>query len=454
MGSQVTTTSAAAKPTRRRRALLTAAGAAAVAALLALTACSTGSPSGSTDASGVSDNGSMTSGPTDPPGSGDPTGSATPQDGSALAEITASPAGHSVNPTTPVTVSVSGGTLTSVSMRNASGKHVTGELATDGTSWHTTEVLGYGKTYTITAHAVNAAGTPSTKTRRFTTLTPSNQTLPYIDDLYGAGIKNGGEYGVAMVINVVFDEQITHKAAAERALKVTTTPHVDGSWYWTDNSHVHWRPEHYYQPGTEVTVDADVYGVQVGNGLYGQSDVHRTFTIGREQKTIAYDTAPKSVNKVKVYRSGRLVRTMNTSMGEHSGITVNGNYINFYTLDGTYTVLGFENPANMCSDSYGLPANVPGGYACEDIYWATKISTDGIYLHELDNTIWDQNHGRDVSHGCLNLNYANAHWFYKHSLVGDPVVIHGAKGAPKLQLWQGGDWSVPWSKWLAGSALT
>ena len=128
MGSQVTTTSAAAKPTRRRRALLTAAGAAAVAALLALTACSTGSPSGSTDASGVSDNGSMTSGPTDPPGSGDPTGSATPQDGSALAEITASPAGHSVNPTTPVTVSVSGGTLTSVSMRNASGKHVTGEL--------------------------------------------------------------------------------------------------------------------------------------------------------------------------------------------------------------------------------------------------------------------------------------------------------------------------------------
>jgi lipoprotein-anchoring transpeptidase ErfK/SrfK len=108
----------------------------------------------------------------------------------------------------------------------------------------------------------------------------------------------------------------------------------------------------------------------------------------------------------------------------------------------------------MCSDSYGLPANVPGGYACEDIYWATKISTDGIYLHELDTTIWDQNHGRDVSHGCLNLNHDNAKWFYNHSLVGDPVVIHGAKGAPKLQLWQGGDWSVPWSKWLAGSALT
>jgi hypothetical protein len=38
-------------------------------------------------------------------------------------------------------------------------------------------------------------------------------------------------------------------------------------------------------------------------------------------------------------------------------------------------------------------------------------------------------------------------------MIGDPVVIHGAKGAPKLQVWQGGDWSVPWKQWLAGSAL-
>jgi lipoprotein-anchoring transpeptidase ErfK/SrfK len=450
MGSQVTTTSRTVG--RRRRALLAAS--AALTALALLGACSTGSPSGD-QPSATNDPATTTATPggTDPV---TPSGSRTSpvQDGAPLATITTSPSGRSVNPTKPVTVSVADGTLTSVTMRNDAGKPVTGALSSDGTSWQATEVLGYGKTYTITAHAVNASGTPSKKTSHFTTLTPANQTMPYIDDLYGAGIKNNGTYGVAMVINVVFDEQITHKAAAEKALKVTTTPHVDGSWYWTDNSHAHWRPEHYYQPGTQVTVDAGVYGVEVGRGLYGQSDVSRTFTIGREQKSVVYDTAPKSVNKVKVYRSGKLVRKMNTSMGEHTGVTINGNYINFYTLDGTYTVLGFENPASMCSDSYGLPADSPDGYACEDIPWATKISTDGIYLHELDTTIWAQNSGEDVSHGCLNLDYANAHWFYTHSLVGDPVVIHGAKGAPKLGLWQGGDWSVPWNKWLKGSALS
>jgi lipoprotein-anchoring transpeptidase ErfK/SrfK len=340
-------------------------------------------------------------------------------------------------------------------MTNPSGKKVTGAIATDGSSWSNTEDLGYDKTYKITATAVNKDGKPVTRHAKVTTVTPSNFTMPYINDLYGAKITNGGKYGVAMVVSVNFDENITDKAAAEKALHVTTSPEVEGAWTWYDDHTVHWRPKQYYPSGTKVTVAADVYGVRVGDGLYGQADAKTTFTIGRKQTTIAYDTAPKSVNKVKVYdAAGKVIRTMNTSMGTHSGTNVKGNYINFYTLDGTYTVLGFENPASMCSDSYGLPANAPGGYACEKIPWATKISTDGIYLHELDTTQWAQNSGQDVSHGCLNLNQANAQWFFQHSLVGDPVTIHGAKGAPKIALWQGGDWSVPWSQWIKGSALS
>jgi lipoprotein-anchoring transpeptidase ErfK/SrfK len=120
-------------------------------------------------------------------------------------------------------------------------------------------------------------------------------------------------------------------------------------------------------------------------------------------------------------------------------------------MPGTYTVINHENPAIMSSDSYGLPANSPLGYAPEEVPWATKISTDGIYLHELDTTIWAQGH-ENVSHGCLNLNHDNAKWFYLHSTVGDVVkVVHS--GGPKIQQWQGGDWSVPWSQWVAGSAL-
>lgn len=355
-----------------------------------------------------------------------------------------------VNPAAPLSVSVAGGRLTSVKIVNAIGTVVTGGLNTAASTWTASEALGYSKTYTLTAAAVNPDGKPVAKRETFTTLTPANMTMPYLQILGGAAMTNGATYGVGIVPVVHFDEPITNKVAAMKALIVTSTPPVSGAWYWVDNSTVHFRPQNYWPAGTKVTLTANVYGVEVGTGLYGQSDVSASFTIGRKQLTIAYDNAPQ-VNKVNVYNAaGQLIKSMNTSMGEHTGETVNGNYINFYTPYGAYTVLDHENPAIMSSASYGLPANAPGGYAPEPIYYSTKISTDGIYLHELDNTVWAQNHGYDVSHGCLNLDQANAIWFFNHSIPGDPVVIHGTKGAPKVQLWEGGDWSVPWSTWAAG----
>lgn len=390
--------------------------------------------------------------PSDPPA---PT--TTPSTPSApAARITTNLApGKALNPVTPITVRVTGGTLTAVQLVNpAEHVTVTGTLSANRGTWTSTEVLGYGKTYQLSARAVNADGTPSAVTEDFATLRPDNQTLPYFQTIGGYPLTDGGTFGVGMVAVVHFDEPVTDRGAAEKALHVTTTPHVAGAWNWVDNQDVHWRPATFYRPGTTVRIDADVYGVQVGPGLYGQSDVSTSFTIGRAQITYAYDNAPNAVDKVVVKNgAGKALRTMNTSMGQHGGETVDGNYINFYTMGGTYTVIAHQNPAMMSSASYGLPADAPGGYAPEPIYWSTRISTDGIYLHELNNTIWAQNSGQDVSHGCLNLDTANATWFYQHSLVGDPVIIQGAKNAPKIQIWQGGDWSVPWSTWVAGSAL-
>jgi lipoprotein-anchoring transpeptidase ErfK/SrfK len=383
-----------------------------------------------------------------------PSGSTSSSSAAAQPTVITTPVGNAVNPGKALTVRISNGKLTDVAMLTPAGRKVHGAISADGASWHNTEDLGYAKTYRITASGVDASGGAVSKKAKITTVTPNNQTMPFLQRIGGYPLTGGATYGVAIVPVVHFDEPITNKAAAERSLKVTTSPHVAGAWYWADDQNAHWRPQRYWPSGTTVTVSADVYGVNVGHGLYGQSDASTSFKIGRRQVTVADDTAPKAVNKVRVYdANGHVVRTMNTSMGKHSGVTVNGNYINFYTLDGTYTVLGHEQPARMCSASYGLPANAQGGYPCENIYNATKISTDGIYLHELLTTVWDQDHGQDVSHGCLNLNAANSKWFFNHSMVGDPVEIHGAKGAPTLQIGQGGDWTIPWSTWAKGGAL-
>jgi lipoprotein-anchoring transpeptidase ErfK/SrfK len=394
---------------------------------------------------------SQSAGATSPATSSAPSSSAVQ---AAPVKVTASLTAHkNVNPVTPITVTAANGTLNAVKLLNPQGRAVTGEMSADKTSWHTTEVLGYSKTYRLTATAASPSGEGVDSLKhKFTTLTPSNMTMPYLQRMGGYTLAKNATYGVAIVPVVHFDEAITDKAAAQKALTVTTTPHVDGSWYWADDQDVHWRPEHYYKPGTKVTIAANVYGVQVGPGLYGESDVQSSFTIGRKQITVADDNAPK-VDKVRVYKSGKLVRTMNTSMGKHSGETVNGTYINFYTLEGTYTVLEHDNPAIMSSASYGLPTSAPGGYAAEPIYYSTKISTDGIYLHQLLTTIYAQDNGYDVSHGCLNMNTANSMWFYNHSMIGDPVVIRHT-GGPTIAVWEGGDWSVPWSKWLKGSATS
>ncbi|ABG98798.1 conserved hypothetical protein [Rhodococcus jostii RHA1] len=151
-----------------------------------------------------------------------------------------------------------------------------------------------------------------------------------------------------------------------------------------------------------------------------------------------------------MFDNGELVRTMPTSMGRGGTEVVGGQTLSFWTQPGIYTVIDKANPVIMDSSTYGLPVNSRLGYK-ESINFATRISNDGIYLHELADTIWAQGN-TNVSHGCLNLSPDNARWFYDFSVPGDIVEVRGTGGAP-LELWQNGDWSVPWEQWLAGSAL-
>ena len=382
-----------------------------------------------------------------------PAGSVAASTASAPApDITfASTLSQGMNPTTPVSVRVAHGRLTGVTMTNSAGKHVTADLTPSGSSWHTTEVLGYGKTYSVVARAVGADGTPVTKRTTFTTLMPATVISASMQRMGGYGLDDE-TYGVAIVPVVHFDAPVGNEHAAQQALSVTSSTPVHGVWSWVDNHDVAYRPRGYWPAHTTVTVTAHVYGVRLGPKSYGASDESAKFTTGRKQLTIADDNSPQ-VDKVRVMdAAGRVLRTMNTSMGQHSGETVDGQYINFYTLDGTYTVLDHENPAIMSSQSYGLPQDAPNGYGKLTVPYSTKISTDGIYLHEYNSTIYDQDHGNDVSEGCLNLRTADAVWFFDHSLAGDPVVVHGARGAPEIQPSEGGYWSVPWSTWVADSA--
>ena len=263
----------------------------------------------------------------------------------ASLRFTPTPGSQSVNPTTPITVSTLAGTLTSVQLVNPDGRTVSGTMAPDRLSWSASEVLGYGKTYTMTATAAGGDGKSVSRSGKFTTVSPDNMTMPYITTTGNEPMRNGATYGVGIVPVVHFDEEITDRASAEKALVVTTSPHVTGSWNWTDDQTAHWRPQSFYQPGTKVTVAANVYGVQVGPGLYGEADASVSFTIGAKHLSIADDRT----HTVSVYFNNKLQRVMPTSMGRGGSVDVNGQTISFWTQNGTYTVIGQGNPVIMDS---------------------------------------------------------------------------------------------------------
>jgi lipoprotein-anchoring transpeptidase ErfK/SrfK len=374
-------------------------------------------------------------------------GSAPNPDEPASLKIVPAPNTQAVDPVAPVSVSAQTGTLTDVAMVNDAGKRVEGVLTPDAKFWHPVVPLGYGRTYTLTITSRGPGGKIATQPSSFSTLTPPNQTKVYFQTTSEAALADGATYGVGVVIVAHFDEPITDKAEAERRLVVTGSPPVSGSWNWVDDQNAHWRPEHYYAPATTVTVDAKIYGIQLAQGVFGQQDEHLKFTIGEAHVSVADD----HTHQVSVYRNGTLVRTMPTSMGMGGTEQVGGRTLSFWTPPGVYTVLDKGNPVVMDSSTFGLPKNSRLGYR-ETINYATRISTDGIYLHQLDATVWAQGN-TDTSHGCLNLNRDNARWFYDFSVPGDIVEVRNT-GGPPLTLAQNGDWTVPWDQWRRGSALS
>jgi len=329
----------------------------------------------------------------------------------------------------PVTVTADDGVLASVEMVNENGATVDGQLSPDGVHWSTTERLGYNRLYTLTAKARGLGGV-ATRQLSFQTHSPHNLTMPY------AAPRDGEVVGVGEPVAIQFDESIADRTAAEKAIEVTADPPVEGAFYWLNNREVRWRPEHFWKPGTKVNIAVNTYGVDLGDGVFGQDNVRSSFTVGDE--VIA--TADDKTKMITVRVNGEVVKTMPTSMGKDSTPTASGTYI-----------LGVRF-AHMIMDSstYGVPVNSPNGYRTE-VDFATQMSYSGVFVHSAPWSVGAQGH-TNTSHGCLNVSPSNAQWFFEHTKRGDVVEVLNTVGPPLSGTEGLGDWNIPWDQWHAGNA--
>lgn len=329
----------------------------------------------------------------------------------------------------PIAVTVAGGVLGSVSMVDQAGEAVPGELGPEGVSWAATEPLDYNQRYTLTASALGLGGA-ATETLTFQSHSPENLTMPYLAPLDGEVV------GVGQTIAVRFDENIPDRIAAQKAITVTTTPAVEGAFYWVSNREVRWRPRDFWVPGTTVDVEVNTYGTDLGDGLYGQQNRSARFTIG--DRLIA--EADDNTKTLTIRRNGEIVKTMPISMGKDSTPTPNGIYI----IGDRYREL------IMDSSTYGVPSNSPNGYRLE-VDWATQMSYSGVYVHSAPWSVGSQG-SANVSHGCLNVSPANAQWFFENTKRGDIVEVQGTVGSVLNGTEGLGDWNIPWSVWKTGNA--
>jgi lipoprotein-anchoring transpeptidase ErfK/SrfK len=336
-----------------------------------------------------------------------------------------------INPTQPVSVQVTGGVLLQVALTNPDGKAVAGTLGADQRSWTSAEPLGYDRTYTWSGTAAGPDRLSVPVTGSFTTVKPQRQPHATVN------IGDGDTVGIAAPIILQFDDHVSDKAAAERTLQVQTSVPTEGSWAWLpdDNggSRAHYRPRDYWQPGTQVTITAKLYGVAYGGGSFGREDLSTKFKIGRAQIV----KADVNSHRMITIRDGQEVMNFPASYGLSSDPNRN-------TTSGIHVVMNKAQTVLMSNRAYG--------YVSIPEHWAVRISNNGEFIHANPETTGVQG-SSNVTHGCINLSTANAQEYYETAIFGDPVEV---TNSPTPLTGADGDiydWTVPWDSWQAMSAL-
>ncbi|AKK06769.1 hypothetical protein CMUST_12310 [Corynebacterium mustelae] len=340
-------------------------------------------------------------------------------------EVSVKNGATSINPKDPVTVKSVGEGLKSVEMTNEDGKVIKSKLSKDAMSWTSDEPLGFNRSYSVVATDKNG----KTTTTKFQTIAANMLAENSLAPLDGSTV------GVGQTIGVRFDTVVGNRKAVEKAIKITTEPKVDGAFYWISSQEVRWRPKDYWKPGTKVTVDADLYGVKVGEGIYGANGNKASFSIGDRVEAVVDD----NTKTMTVFKNGDKVKSMPVSLGSGQWPTPNGVYI-----------IGDEYPnLVMDSTSYGL-ALENGGYRTP-VDFATQMSYSGIFVHAAPWSVWAQGN-TNVSHGCVNVSTENAGWFQNFVKRGDIVTVKNTVGET-LSGYDGlGDWNIDWATWKKGNA--
>ncbi|WP_238332631.1 L,D-transpeptidase [Kribbella jejuensis] len=399
--------------------------------LLAGTACSdtNGNSNGGQSTPSASTSQSGTPGASTTPGD-----STTPSGSNQAASIAVVPAkgATSVQPDKPVTVTSTGGKLTTITLKDDDGDTVDGTFNGDKTQWTSSDLLKPGATYTLSGSAEGTDGATVPVSSSFKTLKASRSLKASIAPL------NNDTVGVAYPVQIYWNNPVKDRAAVEKRLSVKTSVPVDGTWHWVSSKQVNYRPKNYWPTGTKVTVNVDTQGVNAGNNTWGTASRTISFTIGKS--VVSHVDVKKHVMTVTI--NGKLARTIPITAGKDG----------FTTRSGVKVIMEKYTTKRMDAATVGIKPGDPNYYNIPDVKWAQRVTSSGEFLHGAPWSVGSQG-SVNVSHGCVGMSLKDAQWYFGQTLIGDPVIVTGTNRTMEPgNGWT--DWNTTWAAYKAGSALS
>ncbi|WP_327184801.1 L,D-transpeptidase [Streptomyces sp. NBC_01334] len=411
---------------RRRRGLMTAS--ALLGGVLVLSACS-GGDSDASDGGGSSSQAKADEAAAKK--SSEAQIKITPADGSDNASINNSAA-----------VTVSKGTLTTVTMTTSDGTAVEGALSADKTSWKPNTQLERSTTYKVAAEAKDSGGLVAHENASFTTVSPDNSFIGNFTP------EDGSTVGVGMPVSINFNKEITNKAAVQKGVTVTSTSGQEVVCHWFSTQRMDCRPEDYWKENSTVTLKLALDGVEGADGVIGVQQKTVTFKVGRNQ--VSYVDA--KTKQMKITHNGAVIKTIPISAGSPDNKTYEGQMVmseKFKETRMNGATVGF-------TDDDGK-----GEYDIKDVPHAIRLTNSGTFVH---GNYWGAKSifgSVNTSHGCVGLSDTKGandsgtagYWFYTNSIVGDVVVVKNT-GDKTVSPDNGlNGWNMDWAQWKAGSAV-
>lgn len=338
-----------------------------------------------------------------------------------------------VNPATLPEIRAEQATIEDVSLAPADGgEPVAGTLSEDGSSWKADGPLVFGTEYAFEFVLVDTAGGEHRQQQTFTTVQPENEANAW---MYPAP---GSTVGTGQTIEITFSEPVINKDEVEKAITITSTSGQQGAFYWLNDTEVRYRAQEYWEPHSTITVDVQLFGVDLGNGMIGNFNDTWSFKTHNDRLAVV-DNATK---QMQVFIDGKLERTFPVTLGTEE-------WPSFF---GLYTVMEQYERTKFTAESIGLQPGDPAYYEPTEVNYASRISNGGAFVHEALPAAQSILGVANVSHGCVGMSPEGAKYFYDMFGPGDMLEIRNTDTGP-VQVWDGfGDWNLPWSEWTSQQA--